>query len=245
MSTSCRDTPVAVAIDAAPPAPDAAKAGDPIVQAGSAVLRQRAREVPASMLGTPELRTLVDTMITTMRAAPGVGLAAPQIGLDWRVVVLEDREDYMKKLSPAEVAERQRVAFAPRVLINPTLRVIGDEHATFFEGCLSVEGYTGLVRRHLEVEVEGVDAEGAPQRWRVRGWPARILQHELDHLDGTLYIDRMLTRSFATVANAKQLYAGTPIAEVLDRLDLEAAPPTRDVADAGPKDAAPPAPTAR
>jgi peptide deformylase len=78
------------------------------------------------------------------------------------------------------------------------LRVIGSERALFFEGCLSVDGYAALVGRATEVEVSGLDHEGTAQSWRVRGWPARILQHEIDHLDGTLYIDRMLSRSFTT-----------------------------------------------
>ena len=90
----------------------------------------------------------------------------------------------------------------------------------FFEGCLSVKGYVGLVERSAEVEVTGVDENGAPQTWRVRGWPARILQHEVDHLEGTLYIDRMETRSFATADHAKALYAGKPIAEIRRLLGL-------------------------
>jgi peptide deformylase len=85
---------------------------------------------------------------------------------------------------------------------------------------LSVKGYVGLVERAREVEVSGVDEHGQPQTWRVKGWPARILQHEVDHLDGTLYVDRMKTRSFATADQAKAMYAGKPIAEVRQLLGL-------------------------
>jgi peptide deformylase len=163
---------------------------------------------------------LVATMIATMRAAPGVGLAAPQIGVPLRVIVLEDREELQKSLTPDERRERERTPFPTRVFFNPVLSPIGEERAMFFEGCLSVKGFVGLVDRSLEVEVSGLNEKAEPSTWRVRGWPARILQHEVDHLDGTLYIDRMKTRSFATAEHAKALYSGKPIAEIRRMLDL-------------------------
>jgi peptide deformylase len=199
---------------------DAAPRTLPIVQAGTPVLRQRALDVPADKLGSNELEALVATMIETMRKAPGVGLAAPQVGVPWRVIVLEDREELQLTLTDIEKQERERAPFSPRVFVNPVLRLLGDERAMFFEGCLSVKGYTGLVERSREVEVTGLDERGAPQTWRVKGWPARILQHEVDHLDGTLYIDRMKTRSFATADEAKARYAGKPIAEIRQLLGL-------------------------
>ncbi len=191
-----------------------------IVQAGNPVLLSRAQEVPPETIPTPEFQALLARMIQTMRDAPGVGLAAPQIGIGWRVIVLEDRAASMQSLSPLEIGERGRVAFGPRVFINPRLQLLGTEHATFFEGCLSVEGYAGLVTRSAEVEVSGLDEHAAPQTWRVKGWPARILQHEVDHLDGTLYVDRMLTRSFMGGEQARTRYAGKPIASVLSELGL-------------------------
>lgn len=191
-----------------------------IVQIGRPVLRSRANEVPKEKLGTKEMDDLVAKMIATMRAAPGVGLAAPQIGVPWRVIVLEDRPELMAKLTDVERRERERVAFGPRAFVNPVVAPIGDERAMFFEGCLSVRGYVGLVDRAAEVEVTGTDEKGAPQTWRVRGWPARILQHELDHLDGTLYVDRMVTRSFSNADHAKEQYAGKPIADVKRMLGL-------------------------
>lgn len=192
----------------------------PVVQTGAVVLRTRAADVPPERIPTPEFQELLRTMTAVMRAAPGVGLAAPQIGVPLRVIVLEDRDDLMAKTTPAERKERERVAFPRRVFVNPVLRAIGDERATFFEGCLSVSGYAALVERAAEVEVTGFDENGAPQTWRVRGWPARILQHEVDHVDGTLYIDRMMTRSFSTVEQARQLYGGKSIAEIRRLLGL-------------------------
>lgn len=193
---------------------------DPIVQAGAPVLRERARDVPAELLGTAELDALVARMTAAMRAAPGVGLAAPQLGVPLRVLVLEDRPELMASLSPAEVAERERAPVPLRVFVNPTLRPVGEAKASFFEGCLSVAGFAGVVPRWLEVEVSGLDEKGRPQSWRTRGWPARILQHEVDHLDGTLYVDRMHTRSFGTLPQVKARFGGRPIAEVLRELGL-------------------------
>ena len=186
----------------------------PIVQIGDPVLRARAHEVRAEDIGTPALQELVTTMTARMRAAPGVGLAAPQVGVPLRVIVLEDPEAYQARISPADRAERERVPFGLRVLVNPVLRVVGDARATFYEGCLSVNGYVGLVERHREVEVSGVDPTGAKVTWRVAGWPARILQHEVDHLEGTIYVDRMLTRSFAAAEVAARHFAGMSVAEI-------------------------------
>jgi peptide deformylase len=186
----------------------------PIVQTGATVLRARAQEVPPERITTPEFQELLRIMVAAMRAAPGVGLAAPQIGVPWRVIVLEDRAELISRLSAEDLRERERAPFATRVFINPVLEPVGDDRAMFFEGCLSVSGFVGLVERAREVEVSGLDEHGVKQTWRVRGWPARILQHEVDHLDGMLYIDRMKTRSFATAEQAATLYGGKSIAEV-------------------------------
>ncbi|MGK4001825.1 peptide deformylase [Sorangium sp. So ce1036] len=192
----------------------------PIVLAGRAVLRKPAAPVPPEEFGTKQLKRLVSTMVAVMRKAPGVGLAAPQIGVSRQVIVLEDSEALMSRLTPAERAERGRVPFPLKVIINPTLRVLGASppdapgagRATFFEGCLSVPGYMALVERDLSVEVSGLDADGEEVRWEATGWPARILQHEVDHLRGTLYVDRMLTRSLCSNEEAK-LWIGRPVAE--------------------------------
>lgn len=172
-----------------------------IVQAGQPVLRATAAEVTAEMLGSRKLSELAAAMTAVMRKAPGVGLAAPQIGVGLALIVLEDGEALMSKLTPDQRAARGRVPVPLTVIANPLLTTHGRGRATFFEGCLSVPGYMALVERDLEVEVTGVDLEGAPVRWRASGWPARILQHEVDHLRGTLYVDRMVTRTFT--ANAE------------------------------------------
>jgi peptide deformylase len=188
-----------------------------IVQTGNIVLRRRAAEVAPEAIGSREMRDLVSTMVAVMRAAPGVGLAAPQIGVGLRVIVLEDREDLMGRLSPEDRAVRGRVPVPLRVIFNPVLTLIGEKRATFFEGCLSVSGFMALVERAYEVEVTGLDEKGKPVKWRVSGWPARILQHEVDHVEGSLYIDRMLTRSFCTNEEAPS-WIGLPVDEVRETL---------------------------
>lgn len=193
----------------------------PIVQAGDPVLRSPAQDVPPERIATPEFQSLITNMIATMRAAPGVGLAAPQIGVPWRVLVLEDPAAFQATLTDVEKQERERVPVPVRVFINPTLTPIGEEKVTFYEGCLSVSGWAGMVARYREVEVSGLDERGQPVTWRVKGWPARILQHEVDHLNGTLYVDRMLTRTFGTLPQVKERFGGKPIAEIKKALGVE------------------------
>lgn len=200
--------------------PPADAGTSPIVQTGDPVLRARAKEVAPAEISSPEMQALIRRMIDAMRAAPGVGLAAPQIGVSQRVIVLEDSPELAGRLTPEELRERERAPFPVRVLINPVLKKIGDDERVFFEGCLSVKGFTALVPRVAEVEVEALDEKGKAVTWRVRGWPARILQHEVDHLDGALYLDRMLSRSFSTNEKARERFAGKPIKEVRDILGL-------------------------
>jgi peptide deformylase len=185
-----------------------------IVHAGHPVLRSIAAPVPPERFGTAELKELVATMAEVMRRAPGVGLAAPQIGLDVALIVLEDAAALMGRLSPEDRASRGRVAFPLTAIANPVLTLHGDARATFFEGCLSVPGYMALVERALEVEVTGLDVNGDPVSWRVAGWPARILQHEVDHLAGTLYVDRMISRTFGANAEVATRWLGRTIDEV-------------------------------
>ncbi|MEO6950685.1 MAG: peptide deformylase [Polyangia bacterium] len=191
-----------------------------VVQAGTTTLRERAVELDPATIGSASNQALFRRMVDAMRAAPGVGLAAPQLGIGLRVFVLEDRPEYIANASELERTERERVAVPARVFVNPVLTPIGDKKVGFFEGCLSVEGYSGWVERFHEVEVEGLDEHGAPQTMRATGWPARILQHEFDHLEGMLYIDRMVTRSFASTQLAHERYAGKSAAEVRGLLGM-------------------------
>jgi len=192
-----------------------------IVQAGDPVLRRAAAPVPREKLGTAELRALVDEMVATMRAAPGVGLAAPQIGVGWQLIVVEDDAQRASSLSETERAEHGRTALPLTAIVNPEIALLGDEKATFFEGCLSISGWSALVPRALEVEVTGLTPAGDSLKLRLSGWPARILQHEVDHLRGVLYVDRMLSRSFGKADLAARLWAEKPLSEIAAGLGLD------------------------
>ncbi len=126
-----------------------------------------------------ELQTLIENMFETMRAAPGVGLAAPQIGESVRLVVVEYTEDEDENAKPKKY-----------VLVNPEIVKRSEETITDIEGCLSLPGLAGTVERHEAVTVKAKNRFGKPLKIEAEGWLARIFQHEIDHLDGVLYIDR-------------------------------------------------------
>lgn len=181
-----------------------------IVQVGDPVLRAAARPLTREQLRGPELQRLIELMRETMRDAPGVGLAAPQIGEGLRLVVIEDaRED----------ARTQRAIVPFQVLANPELEVIDPTPAEFFEGCLSLSGFSAIVPRALGVRVSALDHHGDPVTIEARGWAARILQHETDHLNGTLYIDRMRSRTLSTQTNFARHWADKEIDEIARILD--------------------------
>ncbi len=162
-----------------------------ILQAGEPVLRQNARELTTEEITSSFIQTLILLMKDTLRDAPGVGLAAPQIGESLQLAVIEDRAEYIQSL-PAEIAaERERVPVPFHVIINPKLTIEESAPAEFFEGCLSIAGWMGLVPRASVVTVTCLNERAQPITIKARGWYARILQHEIDHLQGNLYIDRM------------------------------------------------------
>jgi peptide deformylase len=190
----------------------------PIVQVGEAVLRQRARPLAPEEIRSKEIQKLIAHMRETVRKAPGVGLAAPQIGLALQLAVIEDRKEYHKELSAEQLALRERRPVGFHVLINPTVTPLEDKTVEFFEGCLSLPGFFALVPRARRVRVECLDERGKPRRIEASGWYARILQHEIDHLYGHLYIDRMYGRSFTSVENFGRFWKGKPADEVRSAL---------------------------
>ena len=162
----------------------------PIVQAGHPVLRRPALPYEGQ-LDDVVLGELLALMRRTMHAAPGVGLAAPQIGIPLAIAVLEDPGAQDEEIRD----RRERPPLPYRVLVNPRYAGVGDERAAFYEGCLSVRGWQAVVARHRTVHLTGQDETGRALDEVVTGWPARIVQHETDHLGGILYVDRALTRS--------------------------------------------------
>jgi peptide deformylase len=170
-------------------------------QAGESVLRRRARGLTPEQIRSDDVQRLIEWMRETVRDAPGVGLAAPQVGVSIRLAVIEDLPEYIEKMPPDQAAERSRVPIPFHVVINPELVPEGPETVEFFEGCLSVAGWTALVPRAVSVRVQCLNEKAEPIEIRAQGWYARILQHEIDHLNGVLYVDRMRPRSLATIEN--------------------------------------------
>lgn len=190
-----------------------------IVQAGESVLRSHARKLSREELRSDEIRRLIEWMRETMRDAPGVGLAAPQVGLPLQLAVIEDAADLQRSIAAERLAERGRRPVPFHVIANPAIELDGDT-AEFFEGCLSVPGLTAIVPRALRGRVQCLDHEGEPVSIQADGWYARILQHEIDHLHGVLYLDRMHSRSMMTVDHLTRHWNDLPIAEVKRRLGI-------------------------
>lgn len=186
-----------------------------IAQMGEPVLRRRAEEVPRELIGTPRLESLIDDMIDTMRDADGAGLAAPQIYESLRLVVIEvGRNPRYPTFEPIPLT----------VLINPVVTPLGydenggladEDSVIMYEGCLSVAGIRGQVKRPRKVEVTALDREGRPLSFTWEGVRAAVIQHETDHLNGVLYIDRADPR---TLTFLREYERHVPLAErVMDR----------------------------
>lgn len=150
-----------------------------IVRLGHPVLRQRADEVSRERFGTRVLRDLARDLERTMFEGKGVGLAAPQIGVPLRAFVY-----YVPRDDGRDEVE-------PRAIVNPALAFVGEPDEPGWEGCLSIPDLRGLVLRYPQLVMTGFDPEGNPVRVEARGFHARVLQHEHDHLDGIVFLDRM------------------------------------------------------
>lgn len=136
-------------------------------------LRERSRELTAEELSDPKMQKLIDDMIPKMFEADGIGLAAPQIGEGIRVIVIGLFEEQ------------------PMVLINPEITFFSKKTQVMDEGCLSVPDFVGPVRRPEKIRFKALDREGNSVNMKVKGMMARVVQHEVDHLDGILFIDRV------------------------------------------------------
>ena len=177
----------------------------PIVQMGEPVLRQRTVSYEGQ-LSRRTLTKLIETMRTTMLEAPGVGLAGPQIGLGMAIAVLEDHVREGDEDDPREIGE---LPF--HVIINPSYEPVGDQTRSFYEGCLSFAGYQAVRRRWLDIIARWQDEDGNRHEERLHGWPARIFQHETDHLSGEVYIDRAEIRSLSSDENLADLWCEDPV----------------------------------
>ena len=150
-----------------------------VAHMGHPCLRRVSSPIEPERLRTPELQRFCDDLYETMVETDGVGLAAPQVHVNERIVVFQ--------LDDA----------APMWLVNPVLTPVGSARRGGYEGCLSVPGLRGRVERWFELEVRALDRDGEPLSMLATGWDARDIQHECDHLDGVLYVDRVDPRSLA------------------------------------------------
>jgi peptide deformylase len=161
-----------------------------VVEIGDPVLRQRARELSREEISSPEIQILIDDLIETKRAANGAGIAANQVGEAVRVAIVEVEEN------------NPRYPYKPpiplTVIINPTIEPVREELIEINEGCLSVPDLRGNLKRHLEIRVVYLDREGNEHEEVERGLTAGTFQHEVDHLDGVLFVDRADPKTFAT-----------------------------------------------
>jgi peptide deformylase len=177
----------------------------PIAQLGDPVLRERAREVTPEEL--PRLQGLIDDLVETMRAAGGAGLAAPQVSVPLRIFAVEVRDNPRYPYKPA---------IPLHVLVNPVVTPRSPRTFPSYEGCLSIPDVRGLLPRFHEVEVQYVDRDGRPQELVARGLSAGTFQHEADHLDGVLIVDRADPRTLTTWAEWERHHREGWLADVAE-----------------------------
>ncbi|MBT3982166.1 MAG: peptide deformylase [Bacteriovoracaceae bacterium] len=154
-----------------------------IIRMGNPILRQAAQDVAADEIGSGPLNQFIEDMIETMHEAKGLGLAAPQVGVSKNLVLIEIPNDSERYPGLEE--------FGLQVLINPKIKLLDKKKEGFWEGCLSIPGLRGYVRRPRKIEVKYLDHEGNPQEIVADDFLATVFQHEVDHLRGKLYIDRI------------------------------------------------------
>ncbi|WP_018502526.1 peptide deformylase [Parafrankia discariae] len=173
----------------------------PVTQVGDPVLRQTAARYDGQL---PDglLHELLDAMRGHLPGV-GVGLAAPQLGIPLALAVIEDPA----QVTPEIATARERPPQPPLDLVNPVITPLGPQRRVFYEGCLSVAGLTAVVSRHHQVRLSAQDRDGRAYSLELSGWPARIAQHETDHLNGVIYLDRAELRSVSTAAAYEQRWA--------------------------------------
>jgi peptide deformylase len=183
----------------------------------SGVASAARRLTPVEII-SDEIQRLIRDMHETLQDAPGVGLAEPQVGASLQIAVIEDREELSSCLPERELAEKERRPVPFHVLINPEITLLGEDWADFYEGCLSLSGFSAVVPRARRIRIACLDENSGSRSIEASGWYARILQHEIDHLQGTLYIDRMDSRTFTSLDNWGRFWRGKQVQEVIKDL---------------------------
>jgi peptide deformylase len=154
-----------------------------VIRMGHPTLRRQAEPYPLELIGSDDFNELIEDMRETLDATGGIGLAAPQIDVGFRIAVIEIEQ------TATRYGEIEHTPF--NVYINPEITVLEDEAAGYWEGCLSVPGMMGYVERPQHIRVDYIDRDGNPAALEAHGFLATVFQHEFDHLDGILYVDRI------------------------------------------------------
>jgi peptide deformylase len=186
-----------------------------IISVGEPFLRTTSQLLSKEQILSPLIQNLIEYMRDTLRDAPGVGLAAPQVGESLQLAIIEDKAEYQTTLTATELEERERRPVPFQVLINPEIELLSPADVSFFEGCLSLPGFVAMVPRARSVRVRALNESGQPVEIEADGWYAHILQHEIDHLRGTLYTDRMWSRSFSSVDHHSRHWKSKPTSELV------------------------------
>jgi peptide deformylase len=172
-----------------------------VARLGHPVLRRVADPVPPERITSPEVQRLIEDMIDTMVEYSGVGLAAPQVHHSLRILVTEEIPD----------SEHEGELLAERsVVVNPEVTFLTDEEIAFYEGCLSIPEIRGRVPRIRRIRLRGFDQQGKPIDREVEGFPAVVYQHELDHLNGIVFLDRMRDLKTLAFQNEYERYVLAP-----------------------------------
>ena len=164
------------------------------VQVGDPVLRTKAKPVNFEQSNPKELQKIADSLRHVLDKYDGAGASAPQIGVPLRIMAIQCTESQLRGFEPRDLARRGMEPIPFTVVINPKISVLDDELVEDVEACCSVYGYNGAVKRHKEIELKGYELSGNKMKpWICKGWTARIIQHEMDHLDGVLYTDKLVS----------------------------------------------------
>lgn len=191
-----------------------------MMHVGNPILRKKSRPVSPDEIKSDEFQSFLRELREVQQTPTGCGFAAPQVGRAIRVLALETRPEAIASVPRDILDEQMNEPFPFHILINPVLTIEDATQAEWFEGCQSIPNMLAAVPRALGLRLDALDEHGEPLTKHARGWYARILQHEVDHLDGILYTDRMLPWSLMTVESRKQFWPNKRVAEVRAALGI-------------------------
>jgi peptide deformylase len=193
-----------------------------IVHVGDPILRRKCRALSSEEIHSSEIQAFIKDLRHVDFGPTGCAFSAPQVGCAIRVVAIEQRPEAIASVPRDILAEQLSEPLPFHVLINPELTVEDSTQTEWFEGCLSIPNMRAAVRRALGVRVDALTEQAKPVTIHARGWYARILQHEIDHLDGVLFTDRMLPWSLMTVETRQRFWSNKRVSEVRTAMGIEA-----------------------